>query len=144
MTVSRANAREVRRRASGCCEYCRQLETKRSIRFQIDHIIARRHGGDDSLDNLCLSCYECNSYKGPHIAALDPLTEEPTRLYNPRTQNWEAHFDLQLDMSIGGISPEGRATASVLRLNLPRRIIERHEAWLPFNNPSSQPRAGPA
>ena len=139
MTVSREHAREVRRRASGCCEYCRLLETKRSIRFQIDHIFARRHGGDDSLDNLCLSCYECNSYKGPHIAALDPLTAEPTRLYNPRAQDWDDHFELNVDMSIAGLTPEGRATTEVLRMNPPRRLIERYEAWMRGEYPCEKP-----
>ncbi len=33
-------------------------------------------------------------------------------------------------MTIAGCSPEGRATASVLRLNLERRVIERYEAWM--------------
>ena len=115
------------------------METKTSVRFQIDHIVARRHGGDDSLDNLCLSCYQCNSYKGPHIAALDPLTEQPARLYNPREQAWDDHFALKADMTIAGLTPEGRATTEVLRMNMPRRVIERYEARMRGEYPCEKP-----
>ena len=56
--------REVRDRAGLCCEYCRIAEGDRAIDFAIDHVIAEKHGGKTILENLCLSCYECNTYKG--------------------------------------------------------------------------------
>ena len=36
------------------CEYCRLPERWLSTPFQIDHIIARQHGGETNLDNLAL------------------------------------------------------------------------------------------
>lgn len=98
--------------------------------FHIDHIIPVTHGGNDSSSNLCLACPDCNRAKGPNVAALDPLTDKPTRLYNPRAQEWGDHFELKGDMTIAGLSPEGRATIAMLRLNLERRVIERYEAGM--------------
>lgn len=130
MTISRAVSREVRRRAAECCEYCRLSESRRSFRFQIDHITAVKHGGQGTLDNLCLACYECNAYKGSDIATFDPLTGDLTLFYNPREQAWDEHFEPNAEMTIVGLTPEGRATVAILRLNLPRRVIERYEAWI--------------
>ena len=98
--------------------------------FHVDHIISVKLDGDESLHNLCLACPDCNRFKGPIVAALDPLTEEPTRLYNPRVQNWDDHFELNVDISIAGLTAAGRATTEVLRMNLPRRVFERYEAWM--------------
>ncbi len=58
------------------------------------------------------------------------MTEEPTRLYNPREQAWDEHFELKVDMTITGLTPEGRAATEVLRMNLHRRVVERYEAWM--------------
>jgi len=49
-------------RQKGYCFYC-----NRKIRFygsHIDHIHPRCKGGEDKVENLCLSCPRCNSYKG--------------------------------------------------------------------------------
>jgi len=43
--------------------------------FQIDHIIARQHGGKAELENLALSCIHCNRFKGPNVAGVDPDTK---------------------------------------------------------------------
>lgn len=107
--------------------------------FHIDHIISIKLDGDESSDNLCLACPDCNRFKGPIVAALDPLTDEPTRLYNPREQTWDNHFELITDMTITGLTPEGRAAIAVLRMNLPRRVIERYEAWMRGEYPCEQP-----
>jgi 5-methylcytosine-specific restriction endonuclease McrA len=40
-------------RASNCCEYCRRRQVDSPlIPLQIEHVIPRKHGGGDSLDNL--------------------------------------------------------------------------------------------
>ena len=83
VTVSVQLVREIRRLSGGCCEYCLLGENDRSIGFQIDHIVPVKHGGEDRKDNLCLACAECNGYKGPNVAALDPQTDEATKLYHP-------------------------------------------------------------
>jgi len=61
-------------RAGGVCEYCRLPATVHSDPFPIDHIIARQHGGETVESNLALSCFRCNTHKGPNIAGIDPLT----------------------------------------------------------------------
>jgi len=42
-----------------CC-YC----GKENIPLEIEHIIPKSRGGTDRIDNLCLSCRECNQKKG--------------------------------------------------------------------------------
>lgn len=125
MTISSEQRETIRELAKSCCEYCRIAEGDRFARFQIDHIIPIKHGGRDEIKNLALACLKCNSYKGPNVAALDPLTGEPTRLFNPRTQQWENHFSIQNDGSLAGLTPEGRSTIAVLRINDNDRVAQR-------------------
>ena len=61
---------EVRTR-EGCFEYCRISDALVSTPFQLDHIIAEKHGGPTTLENLSWSCLDCNSFKGPNIAGRD-------------------------------------------------------------------------
>src|SRR5258708_1898655 len=58
----------VWQRASSRCEDCRVPADVALLPFQIDHIIAEKHGGLTVADNLALSCERCNSHKGPNIA----------------------------------------------------------------------------
>jgi hypothetical protein len=89
--------------------------------FQIDHIIARKHHGTDDLENLALACFACNNHKGPNVAGVDPNTGEVVRLYNPRSDQWEEHFEWR-GASLLGRTPIGGATVNVLEFNLPHRI----------------------
>ncbi len=125
MTLTAEVRRFVRERAGDCCEYCRVAQVARAVRFQVDHIIAIKHGGTDTDDNLCLSCYECNGFKGSNVAALDPLTGLATRLYDPRRQVWAEHFEMNADATLSGLTPEGRTTLLVLRLNDSERVQQR-------------------
>lgn len=130
MTVTDRQKQRVRERAGQCCEYCRVAQSARLIRFQIDHIIAVKHGGQDDEENLCLACYECNGYKGSNVAGLDPDTGEAAKLFNPRQQAWEDHFRLNSDATITGLTPEGRTTLAVLRFNDDERIKQRLGEWV--------------
>jgi hypothetical protein len=125
MSVSNEQKRLVRQRAENCCEYCRLSQSGQLVSFQIDHIIAVKHDGTDEDDNLCLACYDCNIYKGSDVAALDPLTRAATRLYDPRQQLWDEHFRLNPDATISGLTPEGRTTVRVLRINDIERVNQR-------------------
>ena len=144
MTITASLYREVMRRSGECCEYCLVAPDDRSIQLHADHVISKKLGGEDTLDNLCSACRSCNQYKGTNIAALDPLTLDLARLYNPREQDWHDHFELNADMTIAGLTPEGRATIAVLRFNIQRRVIERYEAWMrneyPCENPNDESR----
>lgn len=128
MSVTSEQRQIVRNLAGNCCEYCRVSEADRLSRFQIDHIIPVKHGGGDEVDNLCLACLRCNSFKGPNVAALDPETGEATKLYDPRSQQWDEHFQINPDGSLAGLSAEGRATIAVLRINDEDRILHRRMA----------------
>jgi 5-methylcytosine-specific restriction endonuclease McrA len=64
---------QVRKRAAHRCEYC-QLRADDSplARLQIEHIVPRKHGGNDDLDNLALACIDCNLRKGTNLTGIDP------------------------------------------------------------------------
>lgn len=126
--MDRRVKQQVRRRASYRCEYCRLRESEASgIVFHVEHIIARKHGGQGDASNLALACDRCNLHKGPNIAGIDPATGRITPFFNPRTDSWDEHFELAGYMILGK-SPVGRASANVLELNSPRRLQLR--AWI--------------
>ena len=119
--ISSALRREVRERANGCCEYCLLPEEQAFFPHEPDHIIATKHGGQSTIDNLALACFDCNRFKGSDIASLDPASGELTPLFNPRLQEWSEHFSLEA----GRINPRtanGRVTELVLRVNLSSRV----------------------
>lgn len=116
--------RLVRDRANDCCEYCQLPQHAASITFEIDHIIARKHGGESSEKNLALSCYYCNSHKGPNIAGLDPDAGNLTRLFNPRIDEWSEHFRWTGPYLVG-LTAIGRTTIVVLNINDPGSILTR-------------------
>jgi hypothetical protein len=62
------------------------------IPFHVEHIVPRKHGGGDDLQNLCLACPDCNFRKGSDLTSIDPETGAVTRLFDPRTQDWNQHF----------------------------------------------------
>ena len=128
MTVSKAQRRRVIQRAGDCCEYCLLKQTDETSPFHVDHIVPVKHKGTDDFDNLCLSCFQCNSFKGSNVAAADPETGQPTFLYNPRKQNWDDHFQLKADASLIGKTPEGRVTIEVMRMNDDARVHYRQFA----------------
>jgi hypothetical protein len=108
--------RQVIERAGNCCEYCLFPQKFEVSTFHIEHIIPRKHGGSNGLDNLCLSCPFCNTYKGSDFASFDPQTGELALLYHPRKHQWNDHFKLN-DGKIEALTPEGRVTVLLLRLN---------------------------
>ena len=123
--ISAALRRQVIKRAAGCCEYCLSNTEDRPIDFAIDHLIAEKHGGPTELDNLCLSCYWCNSYKGSDLSSVDWEEDEAIiPLFNPRKQNWDDHFRLD-GVRIIPLTAAGRVTVFLLQLNATERNKER-------------------
>ena len=47
------------------CAYC----GKKDVPLEIEHIVPKSRGGTDRIDNLCISCHECNEAKGNKTAA---------------------------------------------------------------------------
>jgi hypothetical protein len=115
---------EVARRAGFRCEYCLILEGDAGFRHQVDHIISRKHGGGPQTENLAYACVLCNRAKGADIAALDPVSGNPILLFNPRADDWAAHFGLE-GGEIVALTRTGLVTSRLLRFNLPERIAER-------------------
>lgn len=89
--------------------------------LQIEHIIPRKHGGNDDPDNLALACAECNLKKSSDLAGLDPETGALTPLFHPRRDSWSDHFEWD-DLRIKGLTMIGRTTVRVLDLNAPARL----------------------
>jgi hypothetical protein len=106
----------VWRRARERCEYCQFPARLTRVPFQIDHIIAEKHGGLTTFENLALSCFFCNTYKGPNLAGFDSKTQEVIRLFHPRRDHWEDHFRWNGAILVG-LTAIGRATINVLRIN---------------------------
>lgn len=125
MTYIPADLRRLVISRAGCCgEYCRMNVGDRLLPFEIDHIIAEKHGGTTEAENLCLACYRCNGFKGSDIASADPDTGSATFLFHPRQQRWDDHFRLNGPF-IEPLTAEGRVTALLLRLNAPIQLAQR-------------------
>lgn len=114
----------VSERAGCCCEYCLIPDSHSFTPHQIDHIIARKHGGLSTLDNLAYACALCNKRKGSDVASFDKQTNQVVPLYNPRRDIWSEHFALK-GVIIEPLSPTGRVTTQLLQLNRPPLLVER-------------------
>jgi len=119
--MERALEELVWRRARGRCEYCQLSQENHELSFEIDHIIAKKHGGPTRASNLCLACFADNNHKGTNIAGLDPRTGKLTPLFNPRRHKWHRHFRWDGPVLIG-LTPIGRTTIAVLEINLDYRV----------------------
>ncbi len=112
------------------CGYCLTSEEIVGTPMEIDHIIPQSLGGLTEEDNLWLACSLCNDHKGDRIAALDPLTDEIVRLFDPRHQVWQEHFAWTAEGDrINGLTPIGRATIVALSLNRPS-LVKARQAWV--------------
>ena len=116
----------ARRRAVDRCEYCQVPQSHDRLPFEIDHIIAESHGGETKASNLCLCCFACNRHKGPNIAGIDPETRRIVPLFHPRRHKWSRHFRWDGPVLVG-LTPNGRATVRVLKINLDHRVGFRRE-----------------
>jgi len=122
--IPAALRRLVAARAHGKCEYCLYPEAASFLAFEIEHIVAEKHGGATAAENLALACPFCNRYKGADLGSFDPETGRLVRFFNPREQQWAAHFTLNAALIVP-LTPEGRATVLILQFNHPDRIWER-------------------
>ncbi len=114
----------VASRANFVCEYCLIAEADAYFKFQVEHIISRKHGGSSELENLALACVFCNRYKGSDIASLIFETNRLIRFYNPRVDRWHEHFRLN-GVFIESLTDIGEATVRILQMNHDDQILER-------------------
>jgi 5-methylcytosine-specific restriction endonuclease McrA len=124
--MDNALRRFVRQRANGHCEYCRLAQESEPLPFHVEHIIARQHEGGDSAENLAVACNHCNLHKGPNLSGIDPETRQTVQLFHPRTAKWDQHFASEAGIIIG-LTPVGRATVRLLKMNAMGRVQLRRE-----------------
>jgi HNH endonuclease len=99
-------------------EYCVLPSNFSTDFFHFEHIIPVVLNGKTELENLARSCGICNNNKRDKIEHIDPLTQQIVRLYNPRQDIWTDHFQWSDDdLYIIGLTPIGRATIALLKLN---------------------------
>ena len=105
-------------RAKNCCEYCLIPESLTLASHQVDHVIAEKHGGKTSEENLALSCSLCNQAKGSDIASIDSETGDVIRLYHPRQDQWRENFQIEeFNGVICPLTTIGRMTIQLLKIN---------------------------
>jgi hypothetical protein len=119
-------------RASGCCEYCMMPCDFSPDTFTLEHIISLFEGGNNDLINLAFSCGGCNNNKRQKIKAIDPITGEMVNLFHPRNDIWSNHFQwLENFTIVEGITPQGRATVELLKLNR-KGVVNLRKALVAF------------
>ena len=116
--------RLVAERAGFKCEYCRLPQGVGGFSFEIDHIISIKHGGNSDPSNLAYCCPICNGSKGSDVGTY--VDGELVRFFNPRTDDWFAHFALEKGW-ITGLSPIGEATVSIFEFNDIEDVIQRQK-----------------
>jgi hypothetical protein len=89
--------------------------------FQVDHIIAEKHHGPTTAENLAWSCFYCNSFKGPNIAGWSEEEQAVVRLFHPRRDEWYEHFVWD-GPHLQGLTSIGRVTIDVLCINDPEAV----------------------
>jgi hypothetical protein len=126
---------EVEQRAGGRCEYCRLSQAGQEARFHVDHILPVKLGGTTAIGNLCLACVSCSLRKGAKTEAVDPESNASVPLFHPRRDEWPGHFYWR-GVDLCGLTPVGRATIAILRLNRPLIVEIRREEALRGRHPS--------
>ncbi len=121
--ISAENRRFVALRARFRCEYCGIAEDDSFLGCEVDHIVSRKHGGGDDVENLALACTPCNRNKGTDLGSLDD-DEHLVRFFNPRIDEWASHFRIR-NAQIEPLTNIAAVTASILDFNSPEHIAER-------------------
>ncbi len=126
----------IRLKAKNRCGYCLTPQEIVSMPLEIEHIHPIADGGTDEEENLWLACRNCNGFKHVKTQATDPLTSQPTSLFNPHIQNWNEHFKFSDNkVEILGKTACGRATVIALRLNFEQAVNARRlwtiAGWYP-------------
>jgi len=128
--VPKGMRKQVRAESLPHCAYCHTPERLVGMRLEIDHVIPEAAGGATMLDNLCLICRRCNSYKHDQTDGIDPSTRRRAPLFHPKRQRWKRHFAWSEDGThVIGLTACGRATVEALRMN-DELIVELRQMWM--------------
>ncbi len=130
--VPRALRRRVSQQARYRCGYCQTQEELIGMPLEIEHLIPRSMGGPTREENLWLACSFCNEHKGTRVVAEDPESGHVVRLFNPRYQLWNDHFEWQESgLRIAGRTAIGRATVNALQLDR-AHLVRARRVWIRF------------
>ena len=130
MSISAALRELLVKRDKNRCAYCLTTEENCGLRMHVDHIVPESAGGATTVDNLCLICFSCNTYKGVQQTGVDPTNGETVHLFHPINQQWSEHFVWdESKTQVLGLTPCGRATILALRMNNPI-IIAARRRWV--------------
>ncbi|VAW42835.1 hypothetical protein MNBD_CHLOROFLEXI01-4554 [hydrothermal vent metagenome] len=124
-------------RANRLCEYCLIHEDDTYWGCQIDHIISEKHDGATHADNLANACTFCNRHKGSDVGSVILPTNEFVRFFNPRTDSWLDHFELE-SIEIKPLTNIGKVTARILGFNSFERLLERQALQMIGRYPSPE------
>lgn len=109
---------EVRQECKNRCGYCLVPQELVSYKLEIEHIFPKGKGGSNEKENICLACRECNLKKSVKTYGFDTVTARQVRLFNPRGQHWNRHFEFDESLTeIVGKTACGRATVLALQMN---------------------------
>jgi hypothetical protein len=136
--IPAALRRLVVERAQHGCEYCLLPNGVSFFSHEVDHIIAKKHGGVTTEENLTYACWRCNRHKGTDLGSFDPATGAFSVFFHPRTQQWADHFVLQGALVVG-LTAEARTTLRLFQINTEERLAERqrlidHQLYPPASN----------
>ena len=121
---------QVALRAGHRCEYCHAPEAVFNLPLEVEHIVPVARGGEDTMANWALACRACNLYKAVHVSGSDPESEAVVRLFHPREDQWEDHFQVAPESGeIIGRTPIGRATVARLGINSAAQVAARQQ-WM--------------
>lgn len=138
MTIPGWLRKEVIHRAGHRCEYCQLSQAGQEAAFHIDHIQPLAGGGETTLENLALACVSCSLRKGARLRAQDPISKREVTLFHPRHQEWSDHF-IWKGNRVQGLSPIGRATLDLLKMNRTLVVAIRAEQRLQGRHPPNEP-----
>lgn len=85
-SLSKKTRFDVFKRDNFACQYCGS--TPPSVVLEVDHITPVADGGDNSIDNLVCSCFDCNRGKGARSldAVPETLKEKADRIKESEAQ----------------------------------------------------------
>jgi hypothetical protein len=119
---------QVALRAGHRCEYCHAPEVVFNLPLEVEHIVPIARGGEDVPANWALACRSCNLHKAAYVSGDDPDSDMVVRLFHPREDRWEDHFQIESGRMVGA-TPIGRATVTRLGMNSAAQVAARQQ-WL--------------
>jgi hypothetical protein len=121
---------QVALQAGHRCEYCHALEAVFNFPLEVEHIVPFSRGGGDIAANWALACRACNFYKATHLSGSDHESHTVVRLFHPREDRWEDHFQVAtMSGEIVGCTPVGRVTVACLDMNSMAQVTARQQ-WM--------------